>query len=91
MRQLRELMIGDGSLDTAFRAMAMAVFLAVATALIWTTLTVRKDARAADSVSVHNQAILINPRSERERLLDSFLNESPTTQAVVIIRKEHKQ
>ena len=40
MGQLRELVSGDGSLDTALRALALALFVAVATAIIFTALTV---------------------------------------------------
>ena len=44
MTQLRELVSGDGSLDTALRGLALAAFLLISAALIWTTVSVRADA-----------------------------------------------
>jgi hypothetical protein len=48
MSSIRDLIHGDGRLDTALRALALTLFLAVAVALVWTTLAVRRDAAALE-------------------------------------------
>ncbi len=46
MTSLRDLVSGDTIIDTAFRALAMTIFLAITIALVWTTHSVRKDSYA---------------------------------------------
>ncbi len=46
MSSLRDLVYGDGRLDTALRSFSLAVFAAVAIALIWTAVSIRADAAA---------------------------------------------
>ena len=69
MSQLRELVRGDGNLDTAFRALALAVFIAVATALVWTALVVQRDVLVSDSFMTEPETMnaVVNLRKEHHK------------------------